>query len=143
MWNWPKSRSAALRNKTQRDGTGQQSWQVGKGMSVKLSDAATGRLIRTLEGHAGEVNSVAFSADGSRVVSGSSDKTLKLWDAATGQLIRTFEGHSPWVSSVAFSPDGRRIVSGSRDTTIRSRLGADEWMEQEALILNDSSRWLQ
>ena len=39
-------------------------------------------------------------ADGTRVISGSLDKTLKLWDAATGRLIRTFEGHSRWVRSV-------------------------------------------
>ena len=57
-------------------------------------------------------NSVAFSPDGTRLLSGSADKTLKLWDVATGQSVRTFEGHSGWsVDSVAFSPDGTRIVS--------------------------------
>ena len=63
--------------------------------------------------------SVAFSADGSRIVSGSDDKTSRVWDATTGELIRTLEGHSGWVMSVAFSADGSRIVSGSSDKTSR------------------------
>ena len=79
---------------------------------MKLWDAATGQLLRTFEGHAGRVNSVAFSPDGTRVLSGSWDKTVKLWDAATGQLLRTFEGHSGRVFSVAFSPDGRPRAVG-------------------------------
>jgi WD40 repeat protein len=37
---------------------------------------------------------VAFSPDGTRVVSGSLDKSIKLSDAETGALIRTIEGHS-------------------------------------------------
>ena len=37
-----------------------------------------------LTGHAGEVTSVAFSPDGTRVVSGSSDNLVKVWDAETG-----------------------------------------------------------
>ena len=53
---------------------------------------ATGECLRTLEGHTGEVNSVALSADGSRVVSGSSDKTVRLWDTATGECLRTLGG---------------------------------------------------
>src|SRR5262245_11812940 len=69
--------------------------------------------------HSGVGLSVAFSADGTRVLSGSDDDTIKLWDAATGALIRTFEGHSGWVSSVAFSADGARVLSGSRDKTIK------------------------
>jgi len=33
--------------------------------------------------HSGRVNSVAFSPDGSTIVSGSNDKTIKVWDAGT------------------------------------------------------------
>ena len=73
-----------------------------------------------LAGHLSYVLSVAFSPDGSRIVSGSSDNTIRLWDAETGDAIgKPLEGHSNFVYSVAFSPDGSRIVSGSEDNTIR------------------------
>jgi WD40 repeat protein len=36
-------------------------------------------LIRTLTGHTSEVVSVAISADGQTLASGSEDKTIKLW----------------------------------------------------------------
>jgi WD40 repeat protein len=100
-------------------------WSLEKDHTIKLSDVATGALIRTFEGHAGQVSSVAFSPDGARVLSGSGgllekDHTIKLWDIATGALIRTFEGHSgSGVTSMAFSPDGSRVLSGGADTTIK------------------------
>ncbi|MBN8574768.1 MAG: hypothetical protein J0M05_12715, partial [Candidatus Kapabacteria bacterium] len=69
--------------------------------------------VRTLTGHASSVRSVAFSPDGSRIASGSSDETIKIWDVSTGKELRTLTGHTGWVNSVAFSPDGRKIASGS------------------------------
>ena len=76
-------------------------------------------LIRVLAGHTDSVSSVAFSPDGSRIVSGSHDNTLKVWDAASGAELATLTGHWSWVRAVAFSPDGRRIVSGSGDKTLK------------------------
>jgi WD40 repeat protein len=56
--------------------------------TLRLWDAATGKPIGPpLQGHTNDVNSVAFSPDGRRLVSGSGDNTLRLWDAATGQPI--------------------------------------------------------
>ena len=76
-------------------------------------------LLMNLLGHSRYVWSVSFSPDGSRIVSGSVDKTVRVWDAVTGEVINTLTGHSDRVWSVSFSPDGSRIVSGSYDNTVR------------------------
>ena len=76
-------------------------------------------LDRTLVGHTNSVTSVAWSPDGSQIVSSSFDSTVRIWNAATGNLTRTLNGHTHCVLSVAWSPDGSQIVSGSFDNTVR------------------------
>ena len=81
--------------------------------TVRLWEAASGRLLRVLEGHEDIVLSVAFSPDGRTIASGSVDNTVRLWEAASGRQLRVLAGHGGSVRSVAFSPDGRTIASGS------------------------------
>jgi WD40 repeat protein/tRNA A-37 threonylcarbamoyl transferase component Bud32 len=81
---------------------------------VKVWDAATGQEKLSLKGHTKEVTSVAFSADGTRIVSRSYDGTVRVWDAAIGQEKLCLKGGS-LVTNVAFSPDGKRLVSGGRE----------------------------
>ena len=73
---------------------------------------------RPLSGHAGVVNSVAFSADGKILASGSANGTVTLWDLGPNPFNQILSGHTDTVNSVAFSPDGKTLASGSLDNTI-------------------------
>jgi WD40 repeat protein/serine/threonine protein kinase len=87
--------------------------------TVRLWDAATGKLLQTLRGHGNYVAKVAFSADGKVVASASADNRVKLWDVATGQELRTLRGHSRPLSGVVFSPDGKWLASSSHDGAVK------------------------
>jgi WD40 repeat protein len=54
-----------------------------------------GTLIgKPLEGHNDDVNSVVFSPDGTKIASGSDDKTIRLWSVKTQAMIgKPLEGH--------------------------------------------------
>jgi WD40 repeat protein len=72
----------------------------------------------TLKGHASAVDCVAFSKDGKRLASASSDQTAKIWDASTGREILTIKCNAGTVASVAFSPDGKRLATGTDELKI-------------------------
>jgi len=88
------------------------------GGTIKLWDVATGNLLQTIPGDGSGFSSVAFSPDGTKLASGSSDGTIKLWNVATGNLIHTLQ-HGDWVRSVAFSSDGKMLASGSSNGTTK------------------------
>ncbi|CAE6481276.1 unnamed protein product [Rhizoctonia solani] len=74
-----------------------------------------------LEGHSGKVWSVAYSTDGSKLVSGSSDGTIRLWDLRDGSSIGDpiIHKENEMIASVAFSPVGDYIAWGADDSTVR------------------------
>ncbi len=92
---------------------------TGGGNSVTEVDYTKFKCLKTLAGHTMGVNSVAYSPNGTKIISGSLDNTVKIWDANTGQCLQTLEGHSDDVNSVAYSPDGTKFISGSYDYTIK------------------------
>jgi GTPase SAR1 family protein len=65
------------------------------------------------------VNSVSWSGDGQRVVSGGAEGTVRLWEAQSGQPLAVLEGHKERVWSVGWCGDGQRVVSGGGDGTVR------------------------
>jgi WD40 repeat protein len=54
--------------------------------TIQLWDASTG--IEMLRWHDNWIHSLAFSPDGSRIISRSQDSILRVWDASTGTVLR-------------------------------------------------------
>ncbi len=87
---------------------------VRKDCTVRLWDAATGRELARFEGHQGMIKSVAFSPDGGKVLSASTDRTTRLWNIGTGKEERRFIERRPLgVLKAVFSPEGKRILTSS------------------------------
>jgi hypothetical protein len=82
---------------------------------IKIWDVANGKEIRTLPGHTNELKALAFSQDGSLLVSSATDNSIKLWDVAGGRELRGFKGQSANINSLAFSPDASLLASTGDD----------------------------
>jgi len=85
---------------------------------IRLWQVSDGTLLRSFSGHVGGVNSIAFSPDGSTLVSCGEDMTVRHWRVYNGQLLYTISGHTGEVLSVAFSPDSSLLASGGTDKKI-------------------------
>jgi WD40 repeat protein len=85
---------------------------------VQLWDAQTWKLKHAIKQDK-YVSTVAFSADGKRIASGSGGNLVELWDARTGKRIRSLRGVRPGTRCVAFSPDGQTIAAGWGDGQVR------------------------
>jgi WD40 repeat protein len=78
-----------------------------------------GTVLRGWPAHRENVSSAAFSPDGKRLITGSTDRTARQWDVASGTPGIELRGHDAAVTAVAFSPDGARLATGSKDQTAR------------------------
>lgn len=87
---------------------------------VTLVESMRKMYTKTLfRGHTAEVRVVAFSPDGSQVLTGGLDGIAILWDIRDGRMLREFSGFSdPRLRTVAFSPNGKYLLVGSQDGTV-------------------------
>jgi WD40 repeat protein len=96
-----------------------------------LWDTQTGRAVAPLKGFSTlkkgasfrvynevrQVEAVAFSPEGRRILAGYWNGTAALWDAAADRPPQVLRRHEGAVCAVAFSPDGKRFLTGSLDKT--------------------------
>jgi WD40 repeat protein len=90
--------------------------------TVKLWDARTLQLVRTLEGHQDVVWCVTFSPDSRLLASGSERNNsgeVRLWEVSTGRQLHCFSGHRGLVVGLAFHPGRPWLVSASNDGSVR------------------------
>ncbi len=104
--------------------------------TIQLWDVATRKKLSTLRGHIdlplqplnkpvhrifknNWVLAVAFSPDGTRLASGSTDTTVRLWDTTGDTDWMTLQKHTGPTNVLAFSPDGKMLASGSTDKTVQ------------------------
>jgi WD40 repeat protein len=91
---------------------------------VNVNDAATGRLVRTLDNppalrDPGRIGSIAFSPDGRMMalaLSAYGNNLIEVVDMATGALLQRLAASSE--TKVAFSPDSRQLAAGNEDRTV-------------------------
>jgi WD40 repeat protein len=92
---------------------------------IRVWDAETGQLLRTLPGHGAATNYLALSPSGAVLasvgvdvapddVSDGAGHSIKLWDFTSGTLLATVSGHERVINQVAFSPSGNLLISGDR-----------------------------
>jgi len=72
-------------------------------------------------GHTKEVDSLAFSFDGSTLASGGRDWKINLWNLRTGKVLNTFGENinRDNITAIAFSNDGQIFFSGDLSGTIK------------------------
>ena len=86
---------------------------------IRIWELAQRRLLETIFGQPGSLESVAFSPDGSMFVTAGTDRTARVWDAKRLRPIAVLSGHTDSVVSAEFSHSGKFIVTASSDKTAR------------------------
>jgi WD40 repeat protein len=89
--------------------------------TIRIRSAASNDQVRVLRGHTGYVDAVAFSPDGTRLASCSSeDGTIRIWDLVNGGNPLVLRSRESQVVAVTFSPDGRHLATAGVDGTVRT-----------------------
>jgi WD40 repeat protein len=84
--------------------------------AFRLSD---GKLVKSLEGHAGLVRSLAFAPDGRTLFSASFDGTLRAWRFPQGPELKRIENAKSELFGLAASPDGQILLAAGTDQQLR------------------------
>jgi WD40 repeat protein len=87
---------------------------------VKVLDLATGKVVRTFEGHTHHVLGVSWKRDGRTLASAGADNVIKVWDFVSGERKKTIEGFSKEVTSISFIGTTDQALASSGDDQIRT-----------------------
>jgi len=88
-------------------------WKACIAASVLVLTMGLSPLQAQFAGHGGPVRSIAISADGKNVLSGSFDTAAIRWSLASGSAEQVLRFHADAVNAVAFLRDGRMATAGA------------------------------
>jgi WD40 repeat protein len=91
---------------------------AGEDGTLRLWEAASGRLLRALVGHGAAINALAWSPDGKLLATAGDDGTVRIWQAGSGRTSCLPSGHAGAVLALAWSRD-QTLASGGADGTIK------------------------
>ncbi len=86
---------------------------------ARITEIATGKLIRNFEGHTHHVLGVSWSADGRTLATAGADGMVKIWDVTTGDKKKNIEGYDKEVTAVSFVGASTNLVTSSGDNKVR------------------------
>ncbi len=93
-----------------------------------LRDALTNlRALQVVQTDTGDVDSVAFSPDGSQIVTGGGGGSAEIWNARTGRLLLRLRAPDTIINDVVYSRDGSSIATAGFDGSVdiwNARTGA-------------------
>ena len=112
------SRTTSLHHGTSLYALWENSIAVGLERDVEIFDAITGARTSVFRGHKKPISSLAFSLDGTLLLSGDCQGIFNLWDIQTGGVIKTFGDDTTPFSAGSISPDNATIALGGEDGTI-------------------------
>ncbi len=87
--------------------------------AILLWNQKTGQQTRIWQGYTNRIEALAFSPDGSMLVSSGTDLKLRIWDVDNGRSQVIFTEHGSWTGCLAFHPGGTHLATGSYDHTVR------------------------
>jgi WD40 repeat protein len=85
--------------------------------TIRIRDAATGKVVTQWSAHSGGVQCVKFTRDGQTLVSCGKDGTAKAWDVAKHELKTTMTSQAKNLFSLDLSHDEKTLLTGSSNQT--------------------------
>ena len=85
--------------------------------TVRIRDAAAGKVLSKWDAHPGGVQCAQFTRDGRTLVTCGKDGTAKVWDVATLEMKTAMVGQAEYIYSLALSHDEKTLLTAASDVT--------------------------